>query len=95
MAEKRVALLGEISRTEDDEFETIKDCFVAKHPDAKSWLPDGKTPFHDFHFYRLRVKGIYYVGGFGGLHYIGWVPEETYRAVRAHDGGEVGVEFTL
>jgi len=95
MAEKRVALLGEILRTGDDEFKTIKDCFVAKHSDARAWLPDGKTPFHDFHFYRLRVKGIYYVGGFGGLHYIGWVPEETYHAARPQDGREMEGRFTI
>jgi hypothetical protein len=35
--------------------------------------------FHDFNFYVFKVKGIYYVGGFGGYNYIGWLPLELYQ----------------
>lgn len=38
-----------------------------------------RRSFHDFHFYELQVKDIYYVGGFGGLNYIGWIPLELYQ----------------
>lgn len=68
------------------------DCFSVKHPEAKEWQVGHsiichvalihvayRRSFHDFHFYELQVKEIYYVGGFGGLNYIGWIPRELYQ----------------
>lgn len=40
--------------------------------------------FHDFAFYRLEVKSIYYVGGFGGINYIGWIPLHLYQDSSNH-----------
>lgn len=50
------------------------DCFTKVHPEAKPW-----NSFHDFHFYEFHVKGMYYVGGFGGINYIGWIPVDIYQ----------------
>ncbi|KAF9991498.1 hypothetical protein BGZ79_004400, partial [Entomortierella chlamydospora] len=53
-----------------------EECFVKQHPEAKWWLP--RNGFHDFKWYQLEIKEIYYIGGFGGIHYIGWIDVETY-----------------
>ncbi|KAF9348385.1 hypothetical protein BGX26_000213 [Mortierella sp. AD094] len=53
-----------------------EECFVKQHPEAKWWLP--RNGFHDFKWYHLEIKEIYYIGGFGGIHYIGWIDVETY-----------------
>jgi hypothetical protein len=39
--------------------------------------------FHDFNFYEFQVQGIYYVGGFGGINYIGWIPVDLYQKAGA------------
>jgi hypothetical protein len=39
-------------------------------------IPGG---IHSFHFYRFIVKDIYFVGGFGGKHYIGYIDNELYH----------------
>ncbi|KAI7850836.1 hypothetical protein BDC45DRAFT_517262 [Circinella umbellata] len=51
-------------------------CFGEKHPEAKYWWG-----FNDFKFYVLHVKACYYVGGYGGMNYIGWLPMNEYRQV--------------
>lgn len=38
-----------------------------------------RNVFHDFKFYEFQVQGIYYVGGFGGINYIGWIPVDLYQ----------------
>jgi hypothetical protein len=34
------------------------------------------------------VKGIYYIGGFGGINYIGWIPLEIYQNVPLEEEAE-------
>ncbi|KAF9896671.1 hypothetical protein BX616_006981, partial [Lobosporangium transversale] len=51
-------------------------CFLKQHPEAKWWLPN--RGFHDFKWYHLEIEEIYYIGGFGGIHYIGWIDVDTY-----------------
>jgi len=34
--------------------------------------------FHDFKWYTVEIDDIYYIGGFGGIHYIGWIDVATY-----------------
>ncbi|CDH50873.1 hypothetical protein RO3G_06938 [Lichtheimia corymbifera JMRC:FSU:9682] len=70
----RLTLLGEIAPIPPSQYDDAMDCFGEKHPEAKDW-----RSFHDFNFYELQVKEIYYVGGFGGLNYIGWIPLELYQ----------------
>ena len=54
---------------------------MAKHPEAKWWLPG--AGFHDFKWYNLEIEEIYYIGGFGGIHYIGWIDVDTYYGANA------------
>ncbi len=58
------------------------ECFGAQHPDARWWMP-GNGGFHDFKWYSLEVEQVYYVGGFGGAHYIGWIDKQTYLGASA------------
>ncbi|KAF9201971.1 hypothetical protein BGZ49_007844 [Haplosporangium sp. Z 27] len=76
MADPRVTLLGHLVPLDEKKHAKAEKCFVEKHPDAKWWLP--RNGFHDFRWYNLEIKEIYYIGGFGGIHYIGWIDVATY-----------------
>ena len=70
----RMTLLGTISGLNTlEENDVATKCFLARHPDAKMWIK-----FADFSFYRLDVEHIYWVGGFGDSHYIGWIDRNKY-----------------
>ncbi|KAF9401643.1 hypothetical protein BGZ94_005153 [Podila epigama] len=79
MADRRVTLLGHLVPVEKSRFAEVEECFVAKHPDAKWWLPN--SGFHDFAWYTFEVEQLYHVGGFGGIHHIGWIDVDTYKSV--------------
>ncbi|KAG0235491.1 hypothetical protein BGW41_000736 [Actinomortierella wolfii] len=81
MTDPRVTLIGHLRLLEEEHHDAAVQCFTAKHPDAKWWLPG--SGFHDFQWYTFEIESIYYIGGFGGLHYIGWIPVDTYYAVDA------------
>ncbi|CAO3622104.1 unnamed protein product [Mucor hiemalis] len=68
----RFTLFGEIRSIPDSE--KSMECFSRVHPEAKPW-----NKFHDFNFYEFQVHGMYYVGGFGGINYIGWIPAKVYH----------------
>ncbi|KAI9282565.1 pyridoxamine 5'-phosphate oxidase-domain-containing protein [Sporodiniella umbellata] len=68
----RFTLFGKTTRLEKTEKALA--CFAKVHPEANSW-----QKFHDFNFYEFHVQSIYYVGGYGGLNYIGWLPLELYQ----------------
>ncbi|KAI8603047.1 pyridoxamine 5'-phosphate oxidase-domain-containing protein [Dissophora ornata] len=78
MADPRVTLLGHLAHLDPEQHARAEACFVAQHPEAKWWLPG--NGFHDFKWYLLKIDAIYYVGGFGGIHYIGWIDVDTYYA---------------
>ncbi|CAJ0650928.1 4291_t:CDS:10 [Entrophospora sp. SA101] len=82
-AEPRLNLFGKITRVNESEENDVKNCYLEKHPKARYWLP-GKV--HSFHFYRFKVQDIYFIGGFGGLHYIGFIEEKLYHETTL-DGG--------
>ncbi|KAI8371537.1 pyridoxamine 5'-phosphate oxidase-domain-containing protein [Radiomyces spectabilis] len=76
----RVAMMGEIKLVnESPNDDELMKCFATKHPEAKAW-----QQFHDFHFYRFQVESLYYVGGFGGINYIGWLPLHKYQHASNH-----------
>ncbi|KAG0311522.1 hypothetical protein BGZ99_010111 [Dissophora globulifera] len=77
MAEPRVTLLGHLVPVAKDKYANAEACFLAQHPNV-GWLPG--SGFHDFKWYHLEIKDIYYIGGFGGIHYIGWIDTETYHS---------------
>ncbi|ORZ12679.1 pyridoxamine 5'-phosphate oxidase-domain-containing protein [Absidia repens] len=70
----RFTLLGELVQMPKSLRKHNMACFGKMHKEAKFW-----EQFHDFNFYRLEVQSIYYVGGFGGMNYIGWIPLDLYQ----------------
>ncbi|KAF9164334.1 hypothetical protein DFQ27_001767 [Actinomortierella ambigua] len=78
MTDPRVTMMGHLAPLGKQHHEMAVQCFTAKHPDARWWLPE--SGFHDFEWYTFEIDSIYYIGGFGGIHYIGWIPVDTYYA---------------
>jgi putative heme iron utilization protein len=74
MALPRVTLLGsmEIAESVPDGFIGR---FVAAHPTTASYVG-----FGDFHWWRLAVSAVRYVGGYGRM---SWVPVDDYRRTDA------------
>ncbi|KIP10884.1 hypothetical protein PHLGIDRAFT_84302 [Phlebiopsis gigantea 11061_1 CR5-6] len=79
----RVALMGNVTIFQDihatPEIARIQSCYLSKHPDARHWLPGPKAP-HIAYWARFDPHSIYYVGGFGSSHYIGYIPLEMYQS---------------
>lgn len=82
----RFSLIGYIEPipTEEVESSKVKDCFLARHPDAKAWLPG--NAIHESWWGRLVVEEVYWIGGFGDRAYIGWIPSGVWKGVK---NGEV------
>ncbi|KAA8900025.1 pyridoxamine 5'-phosphate oxidase-domain-containing protein, partial [Sphaerosporella brunnea] len=82
VAHPRVSLIGKLVKIPDEdetEKERVKRCFVKRHPDAMRWTPGNKI--HDSFWVRFEVEKVYWVGGFGNVAYIGWIPIELYHGV--------------
>jgi hypothetical protein len=86
-AHPRLSLIGRVKEVgaESDEAERVKRCFLRRHPDATLWTPGNKV--HDSYWVRFEVENIYWIGGFGNVAYIGWIPKELYQAARTPRGG--------
>jgi len=80
-ASPRVALIGNVTLLDkdNDEGKRLESCYLQKHPDSKWWVPGGKGGFHGVTWARFDPHTIYYVGGFGGIHYIGYIPLSLYQ----------------
>lgn len=80
MESGRVCLVGKVvSIIEENGPTFINVCraeFLKIHPDSKNWIG-----LKDFSFYRLEVEKIYWIGGFGNIHYIGWIRSKLYTSV--------------
>lgn len=66
----RITLIGKMVKVVGDK--DLEKEFFSKHADAKEF-----SKYHDFHFYRLEVRKIYYVGGFGDIQ---WIRLKDYQA---------------
>lgn len=75
-ANHRIILYGEFTDCEPTFAEIQR--FFAMHPDARAWRP-GSIGFHQTFWTKFVVSGIYYIGGFGGEHYIGKLPVDKYK----------------
>lgn len=49
--------------------------FIDKHPASSSWIQSG---VHQFDLWTFEFDRIYYIGGYGNLHFIGDIPLDTY-----------------
>jgi heme iron utilization protein len=61
----RVTVVGDLVPVPEEEDAAARALYLERHPEAK-----GYSQFADFHLYRLSVRGVYFVGGFGRA---GWV----------------------
>ena len=52
----------------------VRDLYLSQHENAKAW-----QDYTDFAYYRLEIAGVYFVGGFGVM---GWVGAEDYRSAQ-------------
>ena len=67
----RVTLMGETTKVPDDELSKVRELYLTRYQNASYWVD-----FDDFSFYRMEIKDIYFVGGFGAM---GWVTVEEYQ----------------
>lgn len=58
----------------------LERCFVKRHPDSTLWLPGSIVSPHKSHWVKLKVEGVYIIGGFGDTAYIGDIEPELYHA---------------
>lgn len=49
--------------------------FVQKHPAASTWF---NLNVHTYHLWTLQITSIYYIGGYGSIHYIGNIDPGQY-----------------
>jgi len=74
----RVTVFGSMHEVTDEaEISKAVRTFGKVHKDAKAYFP-GKGP-HQAFWAVIRVQAVYWVGGFGDTHYIGWIPLDMYR----------------
>lgn len=75
LAAGRVTLIGELLEVAGDERAVVRDTYLAANP-ASSYYID----FGDFSFWRLEVRSVRYVGGYGRM---SWVEAADYAAAEA------------
>mmetsp|Transcript_2661 Transcript_2661/g.8026 ORF Transcript_2661/g.8026 Transcript_2661/m.8026 type:complete len:339 (+) Transcript_2661:1079-2095(+) len=73
----RTTLVGEISRVSRLDLDDLVDIYVERHPHAQEAL----TYTDNFHFYRLEVQDVYFVGGYGVA--ADWVDVSEYSKAEA------------
>ena len=61
----RVTLIGDCKKVDDSEKSRLKELFISRHPDAKFY-----ADFGDFHYFRLEVSSVRYIGGFGRMSWV-------------------------
>ena len=66
----RVTLMGETNKVPEDQLHEVRELYLARYKNASYWVD-----FDDFSFYRMEIKDIYFVGGFGAM---GWVTVPNY-----------------
>ncbi|KAF2839847.1 hypothetical protein M501DRAFT_1003322 [Patellaria atrata CBS 101060] len=77
----RLSLIGHLENIDPSliEAKELSKCFVKNHKDAVWWLPGNRI--HESKWVRLVVDEVYWIGGFGNVAYIGWIPGEVWRNV--------------
>lgn len=75
LAYGRVTLVGDLLPVGDAERPAVRDAYLAANP-ASAYYID----FGDFSFFRLEVRAVRYVGGYGRM---SWVDADRYAAAEA------------
>lgn len=81
-ARARVSLIGNVTILPDDDpdAERLKQCYLSQHPDAQDWIPGDDEGAHLAYWARFDPHSVYFVGGFGDEHLIGYLPLELYQS---------------
>jgi hypothetical protein len=74
LAAGRLTLMGEARRVPDGDVAAARAAYLPRHESAGCWVD-----FGDFAFWRLEVRDLYFVAGFGAMD---WVTADAYRAAR-------------
>lgn len=72
LASGRVTLLGDLTEVGPDDRQAVRDRYLAANPTASYYID-----FGDFTFFRLAVRDLRYVGGYGRM---SWVDAAGYAA---------------
>jgi len=64
----RATVIGDLAPVAEAEDEAARAVYLARHPEAK-----GYSQFGDFAIYRIAIRDLYFVGGFGRA---GWASGE-------------------
>jgi len=65
---QRVTFVGKMVKiTDAKEREALNTAYLKKYPAAKAF-----NDFGDFHYYRLEIERIHYIGGFGDIQWVEW-----------------------
>ena len=75
LAAGRVTLIGDLREVSSDERAAVRDVYLAANP-ASAYYID----FGDFSFWRLEVRSVRYVGGYGRM---SWVEAADYAGAEA------------
>jgi heme iron utilization protein len=70
----RVTLVGDLHVVDGDDRTPVREAYLASHPNTVY------ADFADFNFYRLDLKSVRYVGGFG---HMSWVTVADYMQAEA------------
>jgi len=70
----RITLMGEAAKVPEDQLHEVRDFYLSRYKNASYWVD-----FDDFSFYRMDIKDIYFVGGFGAM---GWVTVSDYHEAK-------------
>tara|TARA_Y100001970_G_scaffold631_1_gene723 strand:+ start:687 stop:1415 length:729 start_codon:yes stop_codon:yes gene_type:complete len=68
---ERLALMGDLVPVDQLEFENCRERFHQILPDSKAY-----AKMHDFNFYKIQIKNIRWIGGFGK---IAWLNSEDWK----------------
>ncbi|KAA1470385.1 hypothetical protein DENSPDRAFT_879669 [Dentipellis sp. KUC8613] len=78
----RVSLMGNVTVLDhtDPAGTAMRECYLKQHPDARWWIPGDDDGAHLAYWARFDPHTVYFVGGFGDSHYIGYVPKQLYQS---------------
>ncbi|KZV66432.1 hypothetical protein PENSPDRAFT_636956 [Peniophora sp. CONT] len=79
-SQPRVSLMGNVTLLPFGSGEEgLKECYLREHRDARWWLPGDDEGAHLAYWARFDPHTVYFVGGFGDEHFIGYIPLEKYQ----------------
>lgn len=75
LAAGRVTLIGDLARVSGEDVPSVRELYLAANPTAAYYID-----FGDFAFYRLALRAVRYVGGYGRM---SWVDAQAFAGAEA------------